>query len=166
MCTMYKVRTLDVAEIPGLVDWLVRLPLMQRYRLEAPAARRMLTEALDRQDHIIAADTETMAASGFAWIMPTGAFGRSAYLRLIAVHPNLAGRGIGAALLAEAERLAAAAGRDLFLLVSDFNVEAQAFYARHGFRQIGAIPAYVLPDVTELIFWKPRQQHSEKLSSM
>ncbi len=158
MCNMYKVRTLDAAEIPGLVDWLVRLPLMQRYGLEAPAARRMLAQALDRQEALITVDTEAAAACGFAWIMPTGAFGRSAYLRLIAVRPDVSGRGLGAALLTEAERLAASEGRDLFLLVSDFNTGAQAFYLRHGYQQIGAIPAYVLPDVTELIFWKPCQQ--------
>ena len=151
---MYKVRALRAAEIPDLVDWLVTLPLMQRYGLQLLAARRMLAQALDQRHHVIAVDTETATACGFAWIMPAGAFGRSAYLRLIAVRPDAAGKGIGGALLAEAERLAAAEDRNLFLLVSDFNADAQAFYLRHGYHQIGAIPAYVLPDVAEMIFWK------------
>jgi hypothetical protein len=43
---------------------------------------------------------------------------------------------------------------DLFLLVSDFNHDAQRFYQRQGYQQIGAIPGYVLPDVSELIFRK------------
>jgi hypothetical protein len=43
---------------------------------------------------------------------------------------------------------------DLFLLVADFNTDAQQFYQRRGYEQVGAIPAYVLPDVTELIYRK------------
>ncbi len=81
-----------------------------------------------------------------------GAFGRSDYLRLIGVRADCAGQGIGAALLSEVE--ARATSRDLLLLVSDFNEGAQRFYRRMGYEQIGAIPGYVLPDVTELIFRK------------
>ena len=80
-----------------------------------------------------------------------GAFGRSAYLRMIGAQPGYAGGGVGAALLAGAE---STAGDQLFLLVSDFNADAQRFYLRHGYTQIGAIPGFVLPDVDELIFWK------------
>jgi ribosomal protein S18 acetylase RimI-like enzyme len=61
-------------------------------------------------------------------------------------------RGLGAELLAEVE--ARAESRDLLLLVSDFNEGAQRFYRRMGYQQIGAIPGYVLPDVSELIFRK------------
>ncbi|MCZ7547197.1 MAG: GNAT family N-acetyltransferase [Anaerolineae bacterium] len=68
--------------------------------------------------------------------------------------PGLEGMGIGAALLGEAERRAASVSREMFLLVSDFNVAAQRFYQRHDYQQVGAIPGYVLPDVAELIFWK------------
>ena len=59
---------------------------------------------------------------------------------------------MGAALLQEVE--ARATSSDLFLLVSHFNEGAQRFYRRMGYEQIGAIPGYVLPDVTELIFRK------------
>jgi ribosomal protein S18 acetylase RimI-like enzyme len=81
-----------------------------------------------------------------------GAFGRSAYLRLIGVRPDKARSGIGAQLLNHIEQ--SISGTDLFLLVSDFNRDAQVFYRRQGYEQIGAIPGYVLPDVTELIFRK------------
>jgi ribosomal protein S18 acetylase RimI-like enzyme len=84
--------------------------------------------------------------------VPGGAFGRSEYLRLIGVRADCAARGLGAALLSEVE--ARATSRDLILLVSDFNEGAQRFYKRMGYAQIGAIPGYVLPDVTELIFRK------------
>jgi hypothetical protein len=39
-------------------------------------------------------------------------------------------------------------------LVSDFNVQAQRFYLRQGYTQVGVIDAYVLPDVAELLFRK------------
>jgi ribosomal protein S18 acetylase RimI-like enzyme len=93
-------------------------------------------------------------ACGFAWAIPRGTFGRNPYLRLIGVRGEFAGRGIGARLLGEIERKAAEASSDLFLLVSDFNEGGQRFYKRQGYEQIGAIPGYVLPEVTELIFRK------------
>ncbi len=86
--------------------------------------------------------------------MPRGAFGRSPYLRLIGVRPDCTDLGIGAALLAAVEDQARAISNDVFLLVSDFNADAQRFYRRHGYEQIGAIPGYVLPDVTEFLMRK------------
>ena len=40
--------------------------------------------------------------------------------------------------------------------MSDFNAAAQAFYGRLGYEQIGTIPGYVVPGVSELIFRKRR----------
>jgi ribosomal protein S18 acetylase RimI-like enzyme len=83
-----------------------------------------------------------------------GAFSRSPYLRLIGVHPDHSGAGVGSALIAQAEAEVRPTNHELFLLVSDFNTDAQRFYQRNGYEQVGAIPGYVVPDVTELIFWK------------
>jgi ribosomal protein S18 acetylase RimI-like enzyme len=87
-------------------------------------------------------------------VIPRGAFGRSPYLRLIGVRADMAGSGIGARLLDAMEARAAEVADDLFLLVSDFNEGAQRFYRRQGYVQIGAIPGYVLPEVSELVFRK------------
>lgn len=43
---------------------------------------------------------------------------------------------------------------DGLLLRSDFNASAQAFYERHGWTRVGALPGLVLPGVAELISWK------------
>jgi GNAT superfamily N-acetyltransferase len=57
-------------------------------------------------------------------------------------------RGIGAALLAAAEREAAAAGRTL-LVLDTATEEAARLYARHGWQLCGTIPNYALcPDGT------------------
>lgn len=141
------------ADIPVLSAWMVDTPLWQRYGLTEAKAVMSFETGLARGDWLITADAEK-PAMGFAWAIPGGAFGRSPYLRLIGVRGDAAGSGLGGRLLEEIERLAGAVSCDLFLLVSDFNYDAQRFYQRHGYQQIGAIPAYVLPDVTELIFRK------------
>jgi ribosomal protein S18 acetylase RimI-like enzyme len=142
-------------DIPIIANWLVLVPLWQRYRVSVAAVQAQFEEGLGQQDIMLVSDSgpETRAC-GFAWCLPRGAFGLSAYLRLIGVRPDQTRSGIGSTLLAETERVAAVQSRDLFLLVSDFNADAQRFYRRHGYEQIGQIAGYVLPDVAELIFRK------------
>ncbi|GAB4569266.1 MAG: hypothetical protein Kow0077_01510 [Anaerolineae bacterium] len=147
----HALRSNDFAAVAA---WLARVPLMQRYGVSAESAARQLAGAQLRGDSLIGLYEDGENCIGLAWIIPDGAFGRSAYLRLIAVHSEATGRGLGTILLEEAERTAAQSGPYLFLLVSDFNTAAQRFYARHGYQQIGAVPGFVLPDVTELIYWK------------
>ncbi len=143
-----KIRPMLPEDIPAISGWMADLPLWRRYGVTEASASTQFADALRRADTVLVADD----SCGFAWCLRGGAFGRSDYLRLIGVRADCAGQGIGAALLTEIEALAAS--RDLFLLVSDFNEGAQRFYRRMGYEPIGAIPGYVLPDVTELIFRK------------
>jgi GNAT superfamily N-acetyltransferase len=151
-----SIRPLVASDIPLVAGWVVATPLWQRYRLTEAGTRSSLGQALSRADLMLVADVdhENGQACGLAWCLPEGAFGRSTYLRILGVQANHTGLGIGAALLAHAEQITAQTTNTMFLLVSDFNVEAQRFYQRQGYRQIGAIPGYVLPDVTELLYWK------------
>ena len=152
----FTFRPMEGPDIPLLAGWLAELPLLQRYGLSTERAQEALNQALRKLDTLSVCDpTESPGhACGLAWVMPTGGFGRSAYLRLLAVSGEHAGLGIGSALLAHAEQLASGLSQDMLLLVSDFNTDAQQFYRRHGYVQIGALPGYVLPDVTELLFRK------------
>ncbi len=143
-----KIRFMKPEDIPAISRWMADLPLWRRYGVTEASAAAQFAGALQRGDLVLVeAD-----GCGFAWCERGGGFGRSDYLRLIGVRGDCAGQGIGAALLSEVE--SSAKSRDLFLLVSDFNVGAQRFYQRMGYEQIGAIPGYVLADVTELIFRK------------
>jgi ribosomal protein S18 acetylase RimI-like enzyme len=153
------IRELMQADIPVIARWMVEIPLWQRYGITVEQAESMFTRALQSGDWLFTADVGPQATTqttnrGFAWCMPGGAFGRGAYLRLIGVHPEWAGAGLGSALLAHVEAAAHPRFRDIFLLVSDFNVEAQRFYQRHGYQQVGALAGFVLPDVIECIYWK------------
>ncbi len=141
------------ADFPTLAAWMVDLPLFQRYNLTVERLIADFEAGHSRGDWLITADADSPAC-GFAWAMPNGTFGRSPYLRLIGVRTDVTSRGIGAALLTEIERMAAEKSNDLFLLVSDFNEDAQRFYRRQGYTQIGAIPDYVVPGVAELVFRK------------
>jgi ribosomal protein S18 acetylase RimI-like enzyme len=73
---------------------------------------------------------------------------------MIAVAPDRRSGGLGARLLAAFETIAVQEGGDAFLLVSDFNTDAQRFYGRHGYVEVGRVPGYVLPGVAELLMWK------------
>lgn len=148
------IRPMATDDIPFITRWMMQVPLWQRYQLDEQKTRQQIEAAFRRQDILLVADTDSGArACGFTWVMPQGGFGR-AYLRLIGVQPGHTGTGIGTILLGETEKLTAGISKGLFLLVSDFNTDAQRFYRRHGYRQVGAVPAYVLPDVTEFIFYK------------
>jgi GNAT superfamily N-acetyltransferase len=147
------IRPMIPADMPALAAWMVEAPLWKRYNLTVEKAVANFWAGLSRDEWLVVAESDSHAV-GFAWAIPKGAFGRSPYLRLIGLHPGQVGAGLGTKLLDEIERMAAAVADDLFLLVSDFNEGAQRFYKRQGYEQIGAIPAYVVPDVTELIFRK------------
>lgn len=143
-----NIRPMLPADVPVVSRWMADMPLWRRYGVTEAGAVAQFNEAIARGDIVLVEENRC----GFAWCVRGGGFGRSDYLRLIGVRPECAGQSIGAALLTEVE--AQVTSDDLFLLVSHFNEGAQRFYKRMGYDQVGAIPGYVLPDVTELIFRK------------
>ncbi len=155
------VRSITTADIPVIAGWMSTTLLWQRYDVTEATIVNHLEQGLRKPDILLVSDAGQAQgrACGLAWCIPEGAFGRSAYLRLLGVREDYTGLGIGAALLERVEQLAAQRAKEMFLLVSDFNTGAQRFYQRHGYSQIGSIPGYVLPDVTELLYWK-RLLHS------
>jgi GNAT superfamily N-acetyltransferase len=148
------IRPLVAADVAVLAPAIARLPLLVRYRRDAAALGRDLGDALARGDGLLAAD-DGAGACGLAWFLPRGTLALGGYLRLIAVVPGREGAGVGAALLAAFERAVAAESRHAFLLVSDFNTDAQRFYERHAYHRVGTLPRLVLPDADELLYWKP-----------
>ena len=148
------------ADLDACAALMVATALWQRYGVTLDGGRRTLIAAADHGGHILVAWVGDEVA-GFVLVYPRGGFARSGYVRLIGVAAAFQGQGIGDALMAAAESLVAGLAPDMFLLVSDFNIDAQRFYQRLGYVQVGALPAYVLSDVTELILWKKLHQHIE-----
>ena len=148
-----SVRPLQLTDIRPLSTTLALLPLMQRYNRPASAIAESLESALARGDGLLVFDNGD-GALGLSWFLFSGTFGLGGYLRLMAVSPHTHGKGIGSALLTAYETAVATQSRHTFLLCSDFNVDAQRFYERHGYSQIGRLPSLVVAEVDELIYWK------------
>lgn len=148
-----EVRPLAAEEIPALARALAGVPLMVRYGRGAAALEASLAAAQARGDRLLVAEAGG-AILGLAWFLTAGTLALGGYLRLVATVPGAEGRGAGSALLAAFEAETARASRHAFLLVSDFNEGARRFYERHGWVRAGALPGLVLPDVTEVLYWK------------
>lgn len=151
-----NIRALLPDDIPALARLMADDPLWQRYGVTEASAARRLAMGLATGATITVAE-EDGAAVGFIWYVARGAFARSGYIMLIGVAPDRRGSGIGRALIAHAEAALFAGADDVFLLASDFNAAAQAFYRRLGYQQVGALPGYVVDGVTELVFWKRKR---------
>ena len=147
------IRAFEAADIPGCARIMAENPLWQRYGVTFESAVLRLSTGLEQGATILAAGDPGQPA-GFVWFLEKGAFGRSGYIMLIGVDPARQGQGVGDSLMDAAETRMFEKSNDIFLLVSDFNTGAQRFYQRRGYAQVGALPAYVLPDVAELIFYK------------
>jgi ribosomal protein S18 acetylase RimI-like enzyme len=145
----------DDAELCAAI--MVATPLWQRYGVTLErAAARLSAGIREGAVMLVAVDPEARGDNplGFVWLVLRGAFNRSGYIPLIAVDPDHRGQRIGEQLLATAEQRTRQAASDIFLLCSDFNHDAQRFYERQGYVQVGALPDYILPGVAELIYRK------------
>jgi len=140
--------------VPALARLMSGSPLLQRYAVSLVGARSSLLEALRERDQLVVA-LEGGKPLGLAWVITTRALDRAGYLRLLLVAEGQQSRGLGAALLADAERRARASGcRHLVLLVTTANRRARTFYDRHGYRHVGNLPGFVRPGIGESLYVK------------
>ena len=151
-----SIRVLTPADIPACAGIVAATDLWRDHYQVTPARAEQWFREAWQAGHSLLVATEEQQVVGFVWFLPRGTFQRSGYIRLIGVAGPARRRGIGAALLQAAEREIFAQSEHVFLLVSHFNQPAQAFYRRMGYEQVGAIPDYVVPGITEYIFYKQR----------
>ncbi len=119
-------------------------------------ARAELTEGIIKEELFVALDEHDVCL-GFIWSIQNGAFHGFPYLHIIAVAENARDRGVGTQLLTFFERVAFAEHSKVFLVVADFNPDAQRLYERLGYRQVGAIPNLYKEGVTEHLMLKERE---------
>jgi ribosomal protein S18 acetylase RimI-like enzyme len=130
--------------------------LFAAYAVSAPKLATELAAALSREgEHVLAAEVEGELV-GFVWFLERGTFYASGYVRLVVVAVGQTGGGVGASLMAEAERAVFAKTRDLFLLVNTRNAAAQRFYERLSYARVGLLASYAAPGVDEFIYRKSR----------
>lgn len=91
---------------------------------------------------------------GFIVFYPKGAFPLGGYIKLLGVHENFRGVGIGKELMERAEKVIFKHSKNSFLLVSSFNKHAQKFYYSLGYRKVGKIPDAIIRGYSELIMRK------------
>lgn len=140
--------------VSPIADLMAASPLLRRYRVTRAGATRSLREALREKDELKVA-VERDEVVGLAWVVTTRALDRSSYLRLLLVAEGRQSRGVGATLLARAERDAKARGsRHLVLLVTRANRRARAFYERQGYERVGDLRGFVRPRITESLYAK------------
>lgn len=147
------IRPLLPTDIPALAGLMATTPLWQRYGVTAASATQRLQTGLAEGATIAVAESNSHPA-GFVWYVTRGAFQRGGYIMLIGVVSEYRKQGVGQALMHHAEAQMFTSVSSIFLLVSDFNHSAQRFYERLGYQQVGAIPDFVVPGITELIFYK------------
>ena len=147
------IRPMTLDDVPAVAAIMAGNALWQRYGVTIDSAARRLQRGLATGATLAVAAIEGRV-TGFVWYVAEGAFQRSGYIMLFGVAPEVHGQGIGHALLAHTEAALFTASPSIVLLVSDFNVEAQRFYQRHGYTQVGVLPDYVKPGVSELIYYK------------
>ena len=148
------IRPLVESDILSCAEIVAAAPVWQRYGITVETATKRLSDTLHTDALMLVADDGTGHATGFAWLLRQGAFGLSGYIRWLAVASTARGGGIGQKLLVAAEAQIQPPARDMFLLCSDFNVDAQRFYERQGYSRIGTLQDYVLPGIAEYIYRK------------
>jgi ribosomal protein S18 acetylase RimI-like enzyme len=149
------IRAIQQEDVPALAQVMATTALWQRYNVTEDSAARRLQSGLDQGATILVAEID-QSPIGFVWYVTNGAFNRSGYIMLIGVEQNVRSKGVGRALMREAEMIMFKKVNDVFLLVSDFNSGAQNFYRRLGYEQVGVIRDYVIEGVDELIFRKKK----------
>ena len=78
------------------------------------------------------------------------------YIQNIAVHSDFQNRGIGKHLVQFAEEQIFRRSPNVFLCVTDFNVRAQKFYTRLGYRRIGELENYLREGHSEILMRKTK----------
>ena len=90
--------------------------------------------------------------AGFLVISMQGAF--VGYVQLLGVAPEFRGRGVGKALIEYAERRIFRETPNVFICVSDFNQEAQGFYAKMGYQKVGELADFIIAGHAEILLRK------------
>ena len=139
-------------------------------RSKAEAYWRSMAASVERGERVVLAaedaDGNIVGTAQVIWAQPENQPHRGDVAKML-VHRRARRRGVGAALLAAAERTALVAGRTL-LVLDTASDDAERLYVRQGWERCGQIPDYALmPDgapCATTIFFKRLGRDVEKSS--
>ena len=90
--------------------------------------------------------------AGFLMISMQGAF--VGYVQLLGVAAKFRGQGVGKALNEHAEQRIFRETPNVFICVSDFNQDAQRFYAKMGYQRVGELRDFIIAGHSEILLRK------------
>lgn len=90
--------------------------------------------------------------AGFLIISMQGAF--VGYVQLLGVAASFRGQGVGRALIDYAEQRIFRETPNVFICVSDFNQDAQRFYAKAGYQPVGELRDFIVAGRAEILLRK------------
>lgn len=152
---MLKIAPLEKQHAAACAHIMASNPLWQRYNVtEERALRLFMSSPNDEAAQIDVALLDEHEPVGFIWYYRRGTFFSGGYIRLVGVSTEHKRLGIGTALMDIAETNISQHTSDTFLLASDFNTPAHAFYRQRGYQHVGQLPDFAMHGITELIFWK------------
>jgi ribosomal protein S18 acetylase RimI-like enzyme len=90
--------------------------------------------------------------AGFLVISMQGAF--VGYVQLLGVAARFRAQGVGSALIEFAEQRIFRETPNVFICVSDFNGDAQRFYAKLGYQRVGELRDFIVAGHAEILLRK------------
>src|SRR5579885_3882523 len=137
-----SVEPLKSADVEEAARLIASLPLYQDYGMNNEKAKAFLERALKDPNAEVLAAHEGTKIAGVAWFVKNGGFGRSGYLRLIAVAESYQCSGVGRRLIEDLESRHLAP-HGIFILVTSTNEHARRFYDKLGYEKVGEIRDFV-----------------------
>lgn len=153
MSDLPQIMALEPEDLDQAAQLVAGLDLYRSYGYRPDSVRALLQEAL--QDHRSTVLTARRGGQllGLAWLVSRAGFDRSAYLRMLAVSAEEQGKGLGRRLVERLETRHLEPG-GIFLLVTEDNHLARAFYQHLGYTLVGSLEGYVRRERTECIYFK------------
>lgn len=143
-------RDLESGEAAALAPALAEMDPWKRLGYGAAALERYL----ERNDPALTRRVIERGGAPAGLIALRSPWLRGPYVELFAVLPAFQGLGLGGTVMDWAARHAAEIAPNLWACVSDFNAPARAFYARHGFGEVGPLDGLIQPGSAEILLRK------------
>jgi len=127
--------------------------LWNTYFKNNPAHETALEELISKKQVYITKNKNDNCI-GFMGVINKGCFGKFPYLSILAVKKRYRNKGIGEALVNKFEDIGFKKADRVFILVSDFNKQAQKFYRKLGYKKVGNIPDLFKNGISENLLVK------------